>query len=110
MVAYSAAQSGYKTKTVANARYIAVSHAMLEYKLDQILSVIHDHALFSLPKFQHIVNHYHRMMQSKRQTIKFYLLSHHRVLGRFLRILYLPVRKVRLSVGKSQGEHLKVQA
>ena len=47
MVAYAAANRGYKTKTVANAGYAGVSHALLEYKLDQLMSYFPGKALDS---------------------------------------------------------------
>lgn len=96
MVAYAAAQRGFKTKTVANAHYIAISHTYLEYKLDQALAVLPGFALHSIP----LVRHHVQTTQDastlgRRGLIKTYLSTHHPQSGAFLRRLYLPIRKLR---------------
>lgn len=40
MVAYSAAQAGLLTRCVANAEYAAISHTLLEYKLDRLTAAV----------------------------------------------------------------------
>ena len=40
MVAYSAAHAGYLTRCVANAEYAAISHTLLEYKLDRLTAAL----------------------------------------------------------------------
>jgi rhamnosyltransferase len=40
VVSYAAGELGYHVRTIANAEYAAISHTFLEYKLDQISSVV----------------------------------------------------------------------
>lgn len=96
MVAYAAAQLGFKTQTVANARYIAISHSFLEFKLDQALAVLPGFALHSVPLVRHHVRTaVDASTLGRRSLIKTYLSTHHPRVGSFLRWLYLPIRKLR---------------
>jgi len=45
IVAYAAGELGYHARTVANAEYAAISHTLLEYKLDQMSSVLHGYPI-----------------------------------------------------------------
>lgn len=97
MVAYSAAAAGYKTKTVSNTRYAAISHTYLEYKLDQALAIMPGYALHTINAVRAQVWDSDLAVSalSKRQFVKQYLLTHHQRTGKFLRMLYLPVRYFR---------------
>lgn len=99
MVAYAAAESGFKTITVANSEYIEISHTYLEYKLDQALAVMPGYALHTIDEVRSRVWDSDALLDSlnRRQYLKNYLKVHHPTLGRILLYFYLPIRKIKTS-------------
>lgn len=105
LVSYAAAAAGYKTKTVANSRYISISHTFLEYKLDQALAIMPGYALHTINAVRAQVWDSDSVFStlSKRQFLKQYLQTHHKRTGRLLRLMYLPVRFIKLKIIKFDG-------
>lgn len=90
IVAYAAGQLGYHVRTVANARYAAISHTFLEFKLDMMSAVVPG---YPIDQVFWLWNHVGNAADPLRE-LKRFVTDRHPRLANQLRKLYTPARSV----------------
>ncbi len=90
IVAYAAAELSFHVRTVANARYAAISHAFLEYKLDMMGAVVPGYAIDQVHSLWNPI----REPADPVKELKNYVATRHPWLARQMQKIYSPVRWV----------------
>ncbi|MET4160145.1 rhamnan synthesis F family protein [Agromyces sp. PvR057] len=98
IVAYAAGQLGFHSRTVANAEYAAISHTLLEYKLDQMSSVVSGYPIDQVHSLQ---NNAGAGASDPVGYLKMYVNQRHPRSARVLVHVYAAMRTVYRTAGRS---------
>ena len=90
IVSYAAGELGYHVRTVANARYAAISHTFLEYKLDMMSAVVPG---YPIDQVHWLWNHVGDPVDPLRE-LKRFVTSRYPRLAQRMRTVYTPARSV----------------
>jgi rhamnosyltransferase len=89
IVAYAAGERGYHVRTVANPEYAAISHTLLEYKLDQMSSVVGG---YPIDQVHYLRTHVGIGTSDPMGYLKSFIIDRNPGAARALSKLYRPVR------------------